>query len=231
MAILSDRLVRWTYLRIVHGLALVTLLLKPTIALAVTLSCPGQDITVSAPFTSLANRACSVAAASRAILASCNLQQTVPYSIEVNSLLPPDFHDCFGIYHCDDNLVQVLAPDALSEAVQRTDTFTNLPLDVLFDSLLVHEISHVLTYQSNIGVPRTAAEVEYIAYAMQMELLPASVRDDFVAAHPVTQPVTLMALNSTVFSFSPEVFAVKAWLHFRTEGNGCEFVRRSWSKK
>jgi hypothetical protein len=203
----------------------VALGVKPDIAFAVTLVCPGQDITVSAPDRFLADKVCSVAAGSRDLLASCHLQQTEPYSIDVSSVLPPEFDECFGVFHCADNLVQVLDPASLSDAVLRTGHFTNLPNDALFDSLLVHEISHVLAYQSSLGPPRTTPEVEYVAYAMQLEALPAAARDKFVAAHPVTQPVSLMGLNDIILAFSPEVFAVKAWTHFRTEGNGCEFIR------
>ncbi len=128
-------------------------------------------------------------------------------------------------------MVQVLDPEALSLAIRQAGNFASMPIDVLFDSLLVHEISHALAYQSSLAPPRTTAEAEYIAYAMQLESLPADVRDDFVASHPVTQPVSLMGLNDIILSFSPEVFAVKAWTHFRTEGNGCEFIRSILEQK
>ena len=217
--------------RVLYAATLGVLTLHPDIALAVTLTCPEQNITVEAPNTTLANRVCSVATKSQKSLASCHLLQSEHYIIEASSHLPPEFDDCFGIYHCDDNLVQVLDPDALSEAIRRTGTFSSLPVDVLFDSLLVHEISHVLAYQSSLGSPRTTAEVEYIAYAMQLESLPAEARDKLVSNHPVARPVSLMGLNDVILSFSPEVFAVKAWTHFRTEGNGCDFIRSILEQK
>lgn len=220
----SCHLVRETYRRFIATAAFVTCVLKPGIALAVVLACPGQDITVEAPDIRLADRVCSVAAGSRNLLASCGLQQAEPYSIEISSPLAPEFEECFGVFHYEDNVVQVLDPVALLEATRRTGNFAHLPIDVLFDSLLVHEISHVLAYQSSLGPPRTKAEAEYIAYAMQVESLPAAIRNEFVAAHPVTLPVSLIGLNDIILSFAPEVFAVKAWTHFRTEGNGCEFI-------
>ncbi len=206
--------------------AMILLFFMPGSSFAVTLSCQKQNITVTAPDFKLANRVCARAATSLDLLASCNLQQTDPFSIEVTPVLPSEFGECFGVFHCNDDLVQVLAPDALSEAIHRSGNFTNLPLDVLFDSLVTHEISHVLAFQSSSGVPRTSAEAEYIAYAMQMESLPEKDRNAFLQAHPVTQPVSLMGLNDVILSFSPEVFAVRAWTHFRIEGNGCEFIRK-----
>jgi hypothetical protein len=42
----------------------------------------------------------------------------------------------------------------------------------------------------------------------------------------VTEPVALLGLNDIILSFSPEVFAVKAWTHYSQQGNGCEFIQR-----
>lgn len=204
--------------------AVFILTLSPVGSFAVTLSCQELDITVTAPDAELANRVCARAAASLDLLASCQLQQTDPFSISVSPILPPGFGRCFGVFHCNDDLVEVLTPDALSEAVQLSGSFTNLPVEVLFDSLVTHEVSHVLAFQSTVGAPRTAVEVEYIAYALQMQSLPEDDRNAFVEAHPVTEPVALMGLNSIILSFSPEVFAVKAWTHYHQEGNGCEFI-------
>ena len=61
---------------------------------------------------------------------------------------------------------------------------------------------------------------------MQIESLPEEARDALLAAHPIARPVSLTGLNDIILSFSPEVFAIKAWTHFQTEGNGCEFIRR-----
>lgn len=204
----------------------VFLTLPPVGSFAVTLSCQGLDITVTAPDIGLANRVCSRAAASLELLASCQLKQSDPFSISVSPILPPDFGGCFGVFHCNDDLVEVLTPEALSKAVQTSGNFKHLPVEVLFDSLITHEVSHALAFQSTLGAPRTAVEVEYIAYAMQMQSLPTEDRNAFVEAHPVTEPVSLMGLNNIILSFSPEVFAVKAWTHYREEENGCEFIHR-----
>jgi hypothetical protein len=219
-------IVQFTRRQIGYAAGIIPFVVSPGIALAVTLSCPDQDITVTAPDVDLANRVCSRAAASRDILESCHLRQTKPFLIEVSALLSPELDGCFGVFHCDDDVIKVLAPDALSGVVQRTGSFTNLPPDVLFDSLIIHEISHALVFQSSTGSPKTAAEVEYIPYVMQMKSLPEDARAAFVAAHPVTKPVSLMGLNDVILAFSPEVFAIKAWTHFQSEGNGCDFVRK-----
>lgn len=231
MASICDRFFQRLNRRILYAAALGALTLNPGVVLAETFTCPGQDITVDASSTALANKVCSVAAKSRALLASCHLRQTEPFLIEVIHRLPPGFEECFGVYHCNNDLVQVLDPDALSDASRRTGTFGSLPADVLFDSLLVHEISHVYAYQSRLGPPQTIAEVEYIAYAMQLESLPAAARDTLLTDYPVVPPVSLMELNDIILSFSPEVFAVKAWTHFRTEGNGCGFIRSILEQK
>jgi len=191
-----------------------------------TLRCAGLQVSVVAEDPTLANRICRVAATALDRLSQCGLRQTSRFDIRVSRALPSAFDGCFGVYHCADNSVEILDPAALARAAEATGNFAQLPTDVLFDSLIVHEISHVLTYQSGLSNPRTSAEIEYIAYAMQMEALPASARDLLRRAHAIQRPVTVTSLNDVILAFAPEVFAVKAWTHFTTPGNGCSFVQR-----
>ena len=128
-----------------------------------TFKCAGLEVSVVAEDRALANRICSVAATALDRLSQCALRQTRPFDIRVSQTLPSPFNGCFGVYHCADNSVEVLDPAALSRAVEATGDFAQLPTDVLFDSLIVHEISHVLTDQSGLSDPRTSAEIEYIA--------------------------------------------------------------------
>ncbi len=192
---------------------------------AAPLECTGAMVTVAAPGAALAERLCAVAARATAQFHVCGMVQTEPVHVEVLDCPLPGDPDCAGRCDCRGNRIALAVPGRIIEALGEGHPFAAMPAADLYDSLLVHELAHAFAYQTRGGPLTSVAATEYVAYAMQFEFLPAAVRDAFVAAHPVARPVRPVALNDVILAFSPGIFAVKAWLHFRQPGNGCGFVR------
>lgn len=66
---------------------------------------------------------------------------------------------------------------------------------------------------------------EYVAYAMQMLLLPANERQKIVTTYDIASPIDPLLLNCFIAAMAPDRFAAIVWQHYSEQGNGCSFVR------
>ena len=197
-----------------------------TFAAAATQQCPTLPLSVTTDDAALSERICDAAQRAAKLSAECGISQSEPVQIQVLDGLNSDYPKCAGIFHCAEAKIDLVAPDSLAKVLGTDHPFLEIPRDILYDSLVVHEMTHALTYQTRNGPLDGTAETEYIAYAIQMWFLPEDVRTSFLSRHPITEPVTLAALNDVILGFSPAVFAVRAWKHFEAPENGCQFIQR-----
>lgn len=204
--------------------ALLTATITPTVAQPDVFKCTAEKITVTADDEILAQRVCSVVSRASPQLEACHLGQLPAVEIAVVKHMPLLHSNCFGIYDCDNQQIKVLEPAYISLAADPNNAFLELAPDMLFDSVIVHELTHAYTSQSATNTSLSLAASEYIAYAMQLEFLPAIERQKVLDAHEFLEPVEPEGLNGFVLMMAPSVFAAKAWRHFKYAGNGCEFV-------
>lgn len=108
--------------------------------------------------------------------------------------------------------------------LEAASPFRVLSAETYFDSVVVYELAHAAAEHTLRAGATSRADMEYIAYAMQIESLPAKARAALRAEWPVQVPVPQERMNDFVLSFVPHRFALLAWTHFDTEGNGCAFI-------
>ena len=205
--------------------ALLTATITPTVAQPDVFKCTAEKITVTADDEILAQRVCSVVSRARPQLEACHLGQLPVVEIAIVKSLPMLYSNCFGIYDHDNQQIQILEPACISVDLNPNNAFIELTPDMLFDSVIVHELTHAYTSQFETNTPLSLPASEYIAFAMQLEFLPAIDRQKVLDAQDFSEPVKPEGLNGLVLSMAPSVFAAKAWRHFNYAGNGCEFVR------
>ena len=123
-------------------------------------------------------------------------------------------------------MLQVLPPNCLEDQPGRASTFPEMSANVLFDSLILHELVHAYVDQTAGGryLPRIAHE--YLAYAIQLDALPPDDRSRILAKAGIAEQVELAQVNEAVLNLSPLHFAAMAWVHFRQEGGDTTLVRR-----
>jgi hypothetical protein len=192
------------------------------------LLCPGPEpaITVTAHTAGRAAHLCRVAQAARDRLAACHLPQSAPLDIRIVPALPEQHELCIGLYNCDTKVIEILDLAGLRQRVAPTSAFARLPPDALQDSLIAHEMTHALIHQrlgSNSG--RLVLN-EYIAYAMQLDLMSEPARAALLSSREIRAPIPPDALNEMILMMAPDVFAIFAWHHFQQAGNGCALVGR-----
>ncbi|WP_343078876.1 DUF6639 family protein [Ostreiculturibacter nitratireducens] len=203
--------------------------LEPHRGAADPLACPNPLISVETDDPELTPGVCAIAEAARPQLAQCGLVQTVPLVIEVvrkPAILIGGDVACLGTYDCERTRITLIHPDTIEEALGPDNPFAVIPRADLFASLVVHELSHALVDQKPEVTQLNRAAQEYVAYAMQLEAMPPAVRQRLLDAIPSSGPVELVELNVVLALGAPQVFSVKAWRHFSTPGNGCDFVEK-----
>lgn len=190
---------------------------------AVTASCANPAVTVTARSEAEARRICAVAEELEVRLASCDMGFTDPVRVRVVARLDVPHPQCLAQFDCATGVVAVSSPERLAELATPDSAFALLPVDVLFASLVAHELTHALFFQAH-GRPESVASAEYLPYAQQVAALPPDWRAAFLAQFPSGEPVFRDMLNPIALMFSPGLFAARAWRHFTSARGGCGFV-------
>jgi hypothetical protein len=192
----------------------------------VQLHCEVDGIVVAAPRIEDARLACVVSEAVDGRLRALGLHIAKDVRIEITEELDIAPEACVAFYSTETRELQVLTVDCLADQPGRAKAFPSMRADLLFESLIVHELVHAYVEQSSGDrfLPRLAHE--YLAYAIQLDALPDAERDRVLAKAGVGDRVELGGINEAVLGLSPLRFAALAWLHFTREGGDAAVVAR-----
>lgn len=190
-------------------------------AAAIEMSCDGTLLTVSAETTPLAARVCSVAGAFLDSVETCDLRVRSPVSIAVTDQIDPEQPDCIAKFRCVAGELMIVPPDRLAEIDIFDAPFAAIPTEAFFDSIIAHELTHGLLFQTAPEVTRV--QQEYLAHALQIWVLPDAVRADFVEDTRFDGPPEAL-ISLPVLRFFPAYFASASWAHFEKAGGLCSAV-------
>lgn len=191
-----------------------------------TYACRTDGISVTAASPDEADQACDAAARADAQLRGLGLHAPAAVLIEVTDTLDVAEDACVALYSPHEKRMQVLAVECLGDSAARASTFPRMDAEVLFESLIVHELVHAYLDQDERGylLPRIAHE--YLAYAIQMDSLPKEDRNRALSRAAVAEPVELQAINDALLNMAPVTFAAMAWTHFHRQGGDAALVER-----
>lgn len=158
---------------------------------------------------------CDTARSAKATLQGLGLDLSRPVTIRLADRIEGTPDGCIAAFDSGRGDLRILTPDCLSELDAGFGSFLDLPVDALFDSLIVHELTHAAVDQSSADIEPTAHE--YLAYALQLDSLPAVERQMLLGKTTVTGPVELDHLDPLLLWVHPVGFAVRAWRHFDAE--------------
>ncbi|MBY6199853.1 hypothetical protein KUV65_00630 [Maritalea mobilis] len=189
------------------------------------LACPDSNVLVEGAGEDT-GRICAIVAATQRQFDQCG-GLTIPEDIEI--AINPDLGlNCVGLYHCGEHRIELLPPDTYNNdtAMSATGEFSMITPGAYFESVLRHELAHAaMDDLMECPLPNCLVGQEYVAYALQIEFLPASDRDAFLATQPeVARPISRDELHPMILFMAPGLFARKAWLHFRDRPDPCGFL-------
>ncbi len=189
-------------------------------------ACALSGDSIRAEDPALAERACSVLEELRERLGDCELAALDGVTFRMVEGLPPERGDPLAAYDAGSDLILLMPPEAVERALTARSAYRGLPPDALYDSLIAHELAHA--YVARVA-PRNAQypmAQEYVSYVLQMDAMPAGVRQMLLERFPRSVPVEASELNLFVAQAAPVRFGVKAWRHFTQPEGGCETLQR-----
>lgn len=133
-----------------------------------------------------------------------------------------------GCYNSTNDHITMLSYEAALAASKTGDPPLGIPMSrTLWQSYLVHEITHALTNDKfRPGLPHQAAS-EYIASVVQLATLPADERRYILHNHSdLTGFDKPHEISLSYYLLDPAKFAVNSYLHYLKPENGPEFI---WS--
>ncbi|MDK8464479.1 DUF6639 family protein [Marinobacter sp. SS13-12] len=97
---------------------------------------------------------------------------------------------------------------------QRRPPFRMSMSHTMWQSFVAHEVAHAVA-QANFQVSKPSLEAhEYIAYVVQLATLPEAIRQQLLAAFDNPAFQHERQISRVFLQLSPEIFAVKAYLHY-----------------
>jgi hypothetical protein len=191
-------------------------------------ACATPLLAVSAPTEARAEAACALAEELSRALGSCGLPQSEPLTIVLlPGVVEPIPHmGCLGYYDCETAEIGVLDPVAEAVPPGQLGPYALLPPAEILRALLTHEMAHALALQAAAGRQLAPVDQEYIAMAMELELMEPSWREAMIAAAPVPLPPRAALIDLMIYGLAPRDFATNAWQHFHLPGNGCALIAR-----
>ncbi len=134
--------------------------------------------------------------------------------------------DALGYFDSQTVRVYVRNFSASQEVVQGLGIF-GLPMNRdLYRSVVVHEVAHLIAGHNFAMESPSRVAQEYIAYVTQLATMPPGLRNLILTNFPGEGFQTSMQINSIIYMFSPEKFAVEAYRHYVRAENGAAFFRR-----
>ena len=185
--------------------------------------CRTADVVVMGGTLASRDRICEIAAREIPKLATCNVAVPDGIKMKFEDAFP---ESCVGIFHCGEDLIGLLPPDLMAKHREPDRAFVNVPDDVFFDSVVVHELTHAAYDRVECPFADCVATAEYAAYTMQVRSLSTDAREAFEATSTFDEKVARDELSAIYHAFAPDRFAQKAWLHFTQRDDGCELIKQ-----
>jgi hypothetical protein len=183
--------------------------------------CTDVPVDVSAPLPEERVLACAGANQAIQLLGRCEIYPRRPIDLRImDEVRHPHGRELFGSF--DPKLDRALVTRYANIPALIMDTpYAMLPQREFYQSLTVHEVVHAVLHQHYERKPVTYAAYEYPAYALQIESLPAGVRDEFLQGMARIGSSTESILSDFILFFDLFSFAASAHKHFNTSLDGC----------
>lgn len=202
-----------------YGLSVFPVLSEPS-------PCPDQMFKVDATDEGMARQLCTMATEIRRQLESCGMRQSRALTIEITDNVRHPHANCLAYFDCEDDLVRISDPSTWDLLLKQDEAYGSLPADVTLRALLTHELAHALVAQIAGERDVPMVDQEYVAAAMELELMEETWRGVLLDRAAVELPPKEGLIDLWIYGFVPRKFAVNAWQHFRLPENGCSLVQK-----
>lgn len=204
-------------------------------AAAVERRCVGTNATVNADSAYDAYLACAGAADAVVFLWQQGFTVDTVMQIDIldSVFLHTDENPSFrilGQFDAKQNRIMVTSIDGQREMAKEKPIF-GVPYDVaLFRSVVAHEVAHAIAEDNfHVEEPSRLAH-EYIAYIVQLATMPSRLSQRVFEMVPAQAFNSELEINPMIYGLNPDLFAVKAYGHYRSPGVGVAFLQTLLSR-
>lgn len=204
------------------------LALLPTPSAADELRCPGAPIVVVANKSEVAMAAiCAPSVWTHAFFAQCGMVQERELTLEVVARVThPLGLPVIALFDASRWRIKISTFEVTQTLILPRSIYRKLATRDVYDSLIVHEVTHAI-FRELVGRRRLPlAAHEYVAYAIQVASLPAKTRDAFLSSFPAQTPKDFRRFNEIYLGMSPLRFAANAYRHLFQDDQYCETIGR-----
>jgi hypothetical protein len=186
--------------------------------------CSGTQVHVAAEDRTLSELICDAARTALARLAEVKLAPSGPADILVVSEAEALHHGRVASFASTRKLITLLDPGTLADQASPASGFSRLDADTFYAGLVLHELAH-LTLDEAFGAGPGPIAHEYVAYALQLDILEPAERKAFLQGFDIGDAAaSIEYLNWGILMLSPDVFAAHAWHHFQSQGADADAV-------
>lgn len=209
----------------VRNIVLSLAVLWPATSSAEAQICENALITVKSPDAALLDVMCDASDRALALIDQCELIPPDPITITVADIQPAS---CLGLFHCGEARIEVLSPDLIEARRSETGVFKHIDASRLFQSVIVHELSHAAMDNTPCPVQNCLATSEYFAYTLQLLDLSKKERATVVGPEP-SEPsedrIKHDQINAMILLMAPDIFVGNVWGHVTARGDICTQLR------
>jgi hypothetical protein len=205
---------------LIFPIGLVTALMTPLHGAEMT--CMPSGVHVEATRSEDADRVCEAVQVAQSVFDGCGLPG-VPSGLRIN-VVENLRHGCVALYHCGENWIETLAPDAMQKRRLPGSAFEWLDIEDYFRSVVVHELAHAVFDELPCPFEACVAAAEYISYALQVMSLTPKQQKTFEERAALDRKISRDELNAMYLFMAPSKFAQKAWTHVSQREDPCAFL-------
>lgn len=214
------------YRYIIAAITVFLLFISTSRLSAETVPCSNPMFSVETSEPNMVKHICTVATAAAERLAACHIPQRDAVKLQIVDRIVHSDISLLGIYKHREKTLKITSPAYVATAIDPDHIYSHIPVLELFDSLIVHELTHALLDQRPEGSIQCYVNHEYMAYSMQMEALSPASRQIVIGAAGGASEISREQLNEFVALAAPITFAAWSWLHFSESQNGCSFFKK-----
>ncbi len=196
--------------------------LAPRFAEAAVSHCADSRVSVIHAGPPVAEAVCAAVGDALGFMAAHGFETDLAFLVEV--VEEPGVPRTFGSYDRRGIRIEVLSPAACRR--RGGGRLFGLELDpALYRSIIVHEVAHLVARFNGEDALHDVAGQEYIAFTVQLGTLPPPLLERVLSRFDQPPFAREAEITALLHALGPEVFAVKAWRHFRQPGHGDAFYR------
>lgn len=196
-------------------------------------SCPEQpEITVVSNDPAEIHRVCNASTIALSTLARFNLRPKRQITIKiVDTAIESRDYIGYGSYDSRSDTIELMSYRSILYGYENPQLFGEFFDLIHYTGVVAHEITHAVFKHHTTATSPGTANQEYLAYAIQLSVLPEDRRNDIITRMNVSAWMPGDAISDIYMALEPGRFSVKSYKHLTTISDPEGFIKTLLNSK